>query len=92
MRAEYDVVEDIRNKESYREVNNRFLKSLLSLLVFVFIGIIIFSTTYQISINYFERLEVKHEGIEQNNSETRKTYYIEQKIRRDLERMQMNLD
>ncbi len=92
MRAEYDVVEDIKNKENYREVNNRFLKNLLSLLVFVFISAIFFSTTYHIAFNYFQGLEVKREAIEQNSMETRKTYYIEQKIRRDLERMQMDLD
>jgi hypothetical protein len=92
MRAEYDVVENIKNKENYREVNNRFLKNLLSLLVFVFINAIFFSTTYHIAFNYFQGLEVRRGAIEQNNMETRKTYYIEQKIRRDLERMQMDLD
>lgn len=92
MRAEYDVVENINTKEESREKTNSFLIKLLSVLTFIIITIIFFSTTYHIAFNYFEDLQTKHEAVEQNNAETRKTYYIEQQIRRDVEKMQKNLN
>jgi hypothetical protein len=92
MRAEYDIVENINTKEESREKNNRFLVKILSVLTFIIITIIFFSTTYHIAFNYFEGIQIKREAVENNNAETRKTYYIEQQIRRDVEKMQKNLN
>ncbi|MCM0646927.1 hypothetical protein NBE98_00890 [Clostridium swellfunianum] len=88
MMNEYDLVEDARIIKTSKVFSKRVLIGFIALMLF-FIGCAVsFKTTYLYAMHQIEIKEKEEEELSQNkNNLSRKTYYIEQKIRKDLEKI-----
>ncbi|ERI95595.1 aspartyl/glutamyl-tRNA amidotransferase subunit C domain protein [Clostridiales bacterium oral taxon 876 str. F0540] len=91
MRGDLDMVEDIRVKKNNRWLGNKFLVGLIAFLIFVIFCGLFFNATYMMSTKTVNSIDKKMDQLNKNDKDsTRKTYYIEQKLRRDLENMTKN--
>jgi F0F1-type ATP synthase membrane subunit b/b' len=85
MRGEYDVVEDIRIKKSKSFFNQKFTRIILVILIFFILCGLCFNLVYLLSFNNIEK---NNDDISTNNkNNSRRIFNIEQKLRKDLEKM-----
>lgn len=79
MRGDYEIVEDLELKKSKLKVNNKFIKVLVIILIFVVLYGLCFNLVYIFSYNKIENSK----DMKLNTSN--KIYIIEQKLRKDLD-------
>lgn len=88
MKGEYDVIEDVRIKKNYGVFSNRLIKIVIGTLIFLILCGLCFNLVYLLSFNNIE----KNDDITSVNKEgTNRIYIIEQKLRKDLEKMKSNI-
>lgn len=89
MRGEYDIVEDTRVKKNQIIITNKFTKIILGLLFFLILCGLCFNLVYLLSFNNI----VKNSDTKNANDKdsTKKIFIIEQKLRKDLEKMYPNI-
>lgn len=85
MRGEYDTVEDLEYKKNKCVSNNKFTKIVLIALIFVVLCGLCFKVVYTLSFNSIEK-NIADKNVSNKNSSS-KVYIIEQKLRKDLEKM-----
>jgi hypothetical protein len=91
MRGDLEMVEDIRIKKNNRWTANKFLIGLIVFLVFVIFCGLFFNASYMMSTKTVNSIDKKMEQLNKNDKDsTRKTYYIEQKLRKDVENIMKN--
>ena len=91
MRGDLDMVEDVRVKKSNETFNKHLSKGLIIFLIFILFCGLFFNATYLLSTKTVNKIDEKLEKLDKNKKDdSRKTYYIEQKLRRDLEQMEKN--
>ncbi|MFL0268453.1 hypothetical protein [Candidatus Clostridium radicumherbarum] len=83
MRGDYDIVEDLELRESKLKVNNKFIKVLIIVLIFVVLYGLCFNLVYIFSYHKIENSN----DMKLNTSN--KIYIIEQKLRKDLDNMNL---
>jgi len=81
MRGAYDTVEDIELRKRKLGFNNRFIKALIIILIFTILYGLCFNLIYILSYNKIEK------NYEAKYNTSNKIYIIEQKLRKDLEKM-----
>lgn len=84
MREEYDVVEDVRIKKGNFLFIRAFLRTLVAVLIFVIFCGLCFNAVYIYMAQNIEKAE-KNSNLEQRDG-SRKSYFIEQKLIKDLQR------
>ncbi len=88
MRNEYDMIIDTRVEKSSRIFNKRVLISLIAVMAFIVSCGIFLKTTYLYAMQQIEFQEKKEDdAVSNKNNSSRKTYYIEQRLRKDLEKI-----
>lgn len=88
MRSECDVFEDVRIVKTSKIFNRRFLICLIAGMMFLGSCGVFFKTTYLYAMDKMEAQQKAEDEIAaNNNSASRKTYYIEQRLRQDIEKM-----
>lgn len=83
MRGENNIAEDLEIRRSKRIFNNKFIKATIVLLIFVILSGLCFNLVYSLSFYNIE----KNNNNDKNANNSNKIYIIEQKLRKDLEKM-----
>lgn len=83
MRDEIDIVENVKNEKEKNFINKGLFKTLIAVLIFIVICGLFFNTTYSYTTIQLKKSDAK-EALEKRDGAS-KAYYIEQKLRRDLE-------
>lgn len=87
MRSEYDMIEDGGIVKNNKVFKRKVLVILIAAMLFLFGCGIFFYTTYLYAMHQIEiHQKEEDELFQSNNNASRKTYYIEQRIRKDLEK------
>jgi hypothetical protein len=88
MKSEYDMVEDIRTVKSSWIFNRRLIIFLIAVMLFLISCGMFLQTTYLYAVKQIEyKQKLEDEAAANKNNLTRKTYYIEQRLREDMEKM-----
>jgi ascorbate-specific PTS system EIIC-type component UlaA len=88
MRSKYDMIEDMRIAKSNKVFNRKVVVTFIAVMLFLIGCVMFFYTTYLYAIQQIEiHQKEEDELVQSNQNATRKTYYIEQRIRKDLEKM-----
>jgi Fe2+ transport system protein B len=88
MRGDLDMVEDIRVKKENKILNKYLPVKVIGFLIFLIICGLSFNSIFIVSTKTVKQIDEKMEQLNKDNkNSTRKTYYIEQKILKDLEMM-----
>jgi predicted membrane protein len=88
MRSEYDMIEDARLVKTSKLFNRRALICIIAMMLFLISCGIFFNTTYLYAMKQIEIQQKEEDELAQSKKDaSRKTYYIEQRIREDLKKM-----
>jgi hypothetical protein len=85
MRGEYDTVENLEYKKNKCISINKFTTKILITLIFIVFCGLCFKVVYTLSFNNIEK-NIDDKSVSKQNSSS-KVYIIEQKLRKDLEKM-----
>lgn len=89
MRGEYDMVEETRVKKSKGILGRGIITKLIAVLLFILMCGIFLNTTYLVAFNKMEK-EQKIEDEKNKEENSKKVYYIEQKLIKDLDAIKKN--
>jgi hypothetical protein len=88
MRCEYDMIEDVRVVKTSKFFNRRVLNIFIAIMLFLIGCGLSFRTTYLYAVQQIEMKQKEEDEVMKNKKDlSSKTYYIEQKMRKDLEKM-----
>jgi flagellar basal body-associated protein FliL len=87
MRSECDMIEDDGIVKNNKVINRKILIILIVAMLFLFGCGVFFYTSYLYAMHQIEiHQKEEDEVFQSNNNASRKTYYIEQRIRKELEK------